>query len=220
MQKRNQTARRANPWLGTIVAMLLAAAQAQAFCYGPAPNQEQVPCALGQRELQMRSDFGQVLPQAKQTRLDKYVTAAQVPELLLDANVLFVDVRSRGEFNYVGVAHGVQAHIPFMDITDRSTWPAQTQSYALQHNPQFVSALARQLHEHGLDANASIVLICRSGERSAQAANALQEAGYGNVYTVVDGFEGDLATNGRREVNGWKNAGLPWAFGAPSSLMP
>jgi len=37
-----------------------------------------------------------------------------------------------------------------------------------------------------------------------------------NAYTVVDGFEGDRNKDpsspnyGRRNVNGWKNAGLPW----------
>jgi len=36
------------------------------------------------------------------------------------------------------------------------------------------------------------------------------------VYTVVDGFEGDVAKEGpnagKRVVNGWKNAGLPWSY--------
>jgi hypothetical protein len=29
---------------------------------------------------------------------------------------------------------------------------------------------------------------------------------------VVDGFEGDMSKDGRRAVNGWKNAGLPWSY--------
>ena len=38
----------------------------------------------------------------------------------------------------------------------------------------------------------------------------------GQVATVVDGFEGDMQKDpgapgfGRRTINGWKNAGLPW----------
>jgi hypothetical protein len=59
-------------------------------------------------------------------------------------------------------------------------------------------------------------LICRSGDRSAAASHLLAEAGFKNVYSVVDGFEGDLATDGpkagQRAVNGWKNAGLPWSY--------
>jgi rhodanese-related sulfurtransferase len=44
----------------------------------------------------------------------------------------------------------------------------------------------------------------------------LSEAGFAQVYTVVDGFEGDVAKEGpnagKRVVNGWKNAGLPWSY--------
>jgi rhodanese-related sulfurtransferase len=48
------------------------------------------------------------------------------------------------------------------------------------------------------------------------AVEMLAQAGFRNAYTVVDGFEGDRNTNpsspnyGKRTVNGWKNAGLPW----------
>jgi rhodanese-related sulfurtransferase len=44
----------------------------------------------------------------------------------------------------------------------------------------------------------------------------LARAGYDKAYTVVDGFEGDRESDpsspdyGKRTVNGWKNAGLPW----------
>jgi rhodanese-related sulfurtransferase len=66
-------------------------------------------------------------------------------------------------------------------------------------------------------------LICRSGDRSAAAANLLAEAGLKNVYSVVDGFEGDLATQGpkagQRVVNGWKNAGLPWSYNLDKEKM-
>ncbi|MHB1436214.1 MAG: rhodanese-like domain-containing protein, partial [Thiobacillus sp.] len=38
------------------------------------------------------------------------------------------------------------------------------------------------------------------------------EAGRGNCYNVLEGFEGDLnkATGHRNEINGWKYRGLPW----------
>ena len=58
--------------------------------------------------------------------------------------------------------------------------------------------------------------MCRSGSRSAKAANLLYQAGYKNVYSVIEGFEGDKSkiaeTKGQRVVNGWKNAGLPWTY--------
>jgi rhodanese-related sulfurtransferase len=57
-----------------------------------------------------------------------------------------------------------------------------------------------------------VVLICRSGDRSARAANLLADLGYTRVFSVFDGFEGDLSKEGRRTVNGWRNAGLPWTY--------
>ena len=32
------------------------------------------------------------------------------------------------------------------------------------------------------------------------------------MYIVVYGFEGELSEKGRRNVNGWKNSGLPWSY--------
>ena len=66
-----------------------------------------------------------------------------------------------------------------------------------------------------LDAD-RVILICRSGDRSARAADLLANAGYTQVYSITDGFEGDAAKDGpqagQRIVNGWKNAGLPWTY--------
>ena len=46
--------------------------------------------------------------------------------------------------------------------------------------------------------------------RSAEAVDTLADAGFRNVYSMIDGFEGDKGNGGRRTVNGWKNAGQPW----------
>jgi rhodanese-related sulfurtransferase len=54
--------------------------------------------------------------------------------------------------------------------------------------------------------------MCRSGGRSAAAANALAKAGYTNVWSLVEGFEGDKDAAGKRTANGWRNAGLPWDY--------
>ena len=40
----------------------------------------------------------------------------------------------------------------------------------------------------------------------------LTDAGFTTVYSVIDGFEGDMSPQGRRTVNGWKNSGLPWTY--------
>jgi rhodanese-related sulfurtransferase len=65
--------------------------------------------------------------------------------------------------------------------------------------------------------------MCRSGDRSAGAANLMIKAGYKNVYSIADGFEGDIAKDGahkgERAVNGWKNAGLPWTYKMNKKVM-
>ena len=56
-----------------------------------------------------------------------------------------------------------------------------------------------------------IVLICRSGNRSIEAGEALLNAGFTQVYNVLHGFEGELdETHHRNSVNGWRVEGLPW----------
>ena len=50
-------------------------------------------------------------------------------------------------------------------------------------------------------------------------ANRLAEGGFTQVWSVVDGFEGDMSKDGRRSVNGWKNAGLPWSHKLDKARM-
>ena len=61
---------------------------------------------------------------------------------------------------------------------------------------------------------AKVRLICRSGNRSRWAAQALTVLGFERCYTVADGFEGRPDGEGRRGViEGWQAAGLPWGQG-------
>jgi rhodanese-related sulfurtransferase len=56
-----------------------------------------------------------------------------------------------------------------------------------------------------------VVLLCRSGKRSAAAAEAAAKAGFTQVYNVLEGFEGDLdSQNQRGDVGGWRYWNLPW----------
>lgn len=50
------------------------------------------------------------------------------------------------------------------------------------------------------DKDAPIVLLCRSGARSAAAADALSAAGYTAAYNIEGGFEGPGGAG-----NGWKD---------------
>ncbi len=76
----------------------------------------------------------------------------------------------------------------------------------------FVKEADKYIRSKNLDEFSTIILMCRSGSRSSKAVNMLAEAGYDNLYTIVDGFEGDKDKHKQRTVNGWKNAGLPWSY--------
>ena len=56
-----------------------------------------------------------------------------------------------------------------------------------------------------------VVLICRSGNRSEEAAKTLEAAGFSRVYNIRHGFEGELDdSHHRNSINGWRHEGLPW----------
>jgi rhodanese-related sulfurtransferase len=64
--------------------------------------------------------------------------------------------------------------------------------------------------------NDTLMLMCRSGGRSAIGVNFLAKAGFTHVYNTTDGMEGDEVDDpgsvfhGMRLGNGWKIAGCPW----------
>jgi len=56
-----------------------------------------------------------------------------------------------------------------------------------------------------------ILLLCRSGVRSREAAEFLASEGFRNSFNVLEGFEGDKNAASQRIVAGWKARGLPWS---------
>ena len=60
----------------------------------------------------------------------------------------------------------------------------------------------------------TLLFMCRSGARSHGAAAAATQAGWGDSYNVLEGFEGDKdAEQHRNTLGGWRKAGLPWLQG-------
>ncbi len=133
----------------------------------------------------------------------QHISPRQAYDLIEEEpNVLFVDVRSEMEFLFIG--HPVGAvHIPWIDEPD---W---------EINPHFVRDV-RKLVLGGVicqkDRDCTpIVLICRSGKRSAEAGQVLVDAGFNRVYNIDTGFEGDLDEHHHRSsLGGWRYEGLPW----------
>lgn len=111
-------------------------------------------------------------------------------------HALLIDVRTPAELTYVGV--------PQMPAMLQVAWPPI----------EGASAFADTIIAMRVPKRTEIYLICRSGYRSARAAEELTEAGYENCYNVAEGFEGDRDEYGHRgTVGGWKVAGLPWVQG-------
>ncbi|HQZ04054.1 MAG TPA: rhodanese-like domain-containing protein [Thauera sp.] len=126
----------------------------------------------------------------------KHITPKEAHALLqANPDALLIDVRSEIEFLFVG--HPVGAiHVSWNDGPD---WEV---------NPHFVGELRKLV---GNGDKRPILLICRSGNRSEIAGQALIDAGFEQVFNVQYGFEGDLDENHHRNsLSGWRFDGLPW----------
>ncbi|MGD9878779.1 MAG: rhodanese-like domain-containing protein [Reyranella sp.] len=129
------------------------------------------------------------------------VTPATAWKILSErGDAVLIDVRTRAEWNYVG--------LPDLEALAKKPALVEWQSFpSMQLNPEFVATLSSALPDKG----APLLFLCRSGARSAAAAKAMTAAGYSTCLNVADGFEGPLDAKARRgEAGGWKAAGLPW----------
>ena len=152
------------------------------------------------------------LPKGKQTSLGLYVTAAEAYDMWLAAPdaVKVFDVRTLEEYIYIGHA-SMAWNIPLLFQTHE--WDTEKGYFAFQPNPGFLSQAMEAAGPED-----TILVMCRSGGRSAMAVNLLAEAGFTNVYQITDGMEGDVIKDplsvfqGQRLMNGWKNSGLPWTY--------
>jgi rhodanese-related sulfurtransferase len=159
------------------------------------------------------------LPKDKQTTPGLYVTAKEAYEKWKSEpeKVKILDVRTTDEYVFVG--HPEMAwNIPlFLQSYD---WDQAKQKFPMKPNPDFLKKV-----KSIFQVNDVILVICRSGGRSAMAVNQLAEEGFKNVYSITDGFEGDAITDeesvfvGQRLKNGWKNSGLPWTYALDSKLL-
>jgi rhodanese-related sulfurtransferase len=153
------------------------------------------------------------VPEEKRTRLGLYVDSKEAYAMKKDlgAKALFVDVRTRAEAQYVGLPTVADAIVPLVELSP-TEWDEKKGRLQLVPQKDFVAGIEARLAAAGLGKGDPVILICRSGDRSAKATDDLAAAGFTRVYTVVDGFEGDMSKAGRRDVNGWKNADLPWSY--------
>ena len=150
------------------------------------------------------------LPKEKQTALGLYVTAKEAyakwkaePE-----KVKILDVRTPEEFLFVG--HPAMAwKIPV--AVQVYKWDEEKGQFPMKPLADFaerVSTIAKP--------SDTLMVMCRSGGRSAIAANMLAKAGFKNVHNIIDGMEGDANADSDSVAqaqplkDGWKNSGCPW----------
>ncbi len=154
------------------------------------------------------------IPEYKQTSAGLYITSSEAFDEIQSEGkeILFLDVRTRSEIAVVGMPTAADANVPYMFMAEPMTWNDDWGSFKMTKNQNFLNAVKQRLEEKGLSKDDKIFLMCRSGGRSASAVDLLTKAGFTNVYSVVDGYEGDTAKNGKRILNGWKNSDLPWSY--------
>jgi len=152
------------------------------------------------------------LPKGKQTVLGLYVTAKEAYEKWKaePEKVMILDVRTPEEFLFVG--HPTMAwKIPV--AVQSYEWDAAKGQFPMKPLPDFASRVKKVAK---LDD--TILVMCRSGGRSAIAVNMLAQAGFTHVHNIIDGMEGDAVEDpasvflGQRLKNGWKNSGCPWTY--------
>ncbi len=115
---------------------------------------------------------------------------------LMQAGAKLVDVRTKPELLYVG-------RVPGSVLIEWQTYPGNAR------NPDFLDQLS-----DAVEPADTLMFLCRSGARSHDAAAAAAQAGFGDSYNVLEGFEGAKdAEQHRGTLGGWRKAGLPWVQG-------
>jgi rhodanese-related sulfurtransferase len=138
------------------------------------------------------------------------VTAKEAHKMWLadKDNIKILDVRTPEEYVFIGHAPMAQ-NIPFQLFNYKMA--VRNKGPLMKTNPNFIAEVGQKFKPSD-----TILVICRSGNRSAAAVNAMAAAGFKIAYSVTDGFEGDRVKDpsssfyGKRLKNGWRNSGVPW----------
>ena len=110
-----------------------------------------------------------------------------------DAQAVYIDVRTVEEFAAGHPEGAVNIPIALHD-------PAEGMVY----NPDFVEVV-----ESHFGKDRKLLLGCKAGPRSNNAANLLEQQGYQDVASVRGGFGGMRDGYGQVVVEGWEGLGLP-----------
>ena len=182
---------------------------------------------LGLAQLSFAYDASKLTKEWQHTPFELYLDAREAYDMKMNNpdSVLFLDVRNRPEIHYIGMADAIDANIPYR--FDSVEWKLKKKgpfgTFKKPKNPDFAVAVENVLKHRGLNKDSPVIIMCTSGSRAPFAAKVLYKAGFTQVYTQVEGFEGVKAESGEhkgeRVVDGWKNLGLPWSYDLPPEKM-
>jgi rhodanese-related sulfurtransferase len=121
----------------------------------------------------------------------KQVTVQEAAELMKQG-YKYLDVRSVPEFDN-GHPEGA-LNVPLLN----------SQGGRMVPNPDFQAVVQGNLAKDD-----KLLVGCKMGGRSSQAAAILEAAGYTNISNVVGGYSGARDMYGKVTATGWADAGLP-----------
>lgn len=125
------------------------------------------------------------------------VSPTEAHALMRDEGYAYLDVRSVPEFD-AGHPEGA-FNVPWLEAG----------ATGMSANPHFVVEVAA-----AWSANSKIVIGCKAGTRSEQAAQALAAAGFSDIVIQRAGMDGIADPFGRIRDRGWRGEGLPVAHEA------
>ena len=116
------------------------------------------------------------------------------------SNSYLIDIRTKPEWEFIGV--------PDLSSLNKKTIFI---SWHMYPEMKINSLFENQITKLNIKKNDNLFLICRSGNRSSDAAEFLSSRGFSNCFNVEDGFEGEVGPHHHRStINGWKYCKLPW----------
>ena len=158
--------------------------------------------------------------EANKPHLGGDVTPAEAFEMIQKnpEHTFLVDCRTRAEYQFVGHPEGAY-NIPIRFLSDE----AGKKGYIEKDNPNFGKDLQARFNP----ATDTLIILCRSGNRSCAGCNEAIKAGWpeDKVFNMMGGFEGGKNKNkdsiyyGKRWAGGWKAEGLPWTYKMDKKLM-
>jgi len=150
--------------------------------------------SVGTNEAQQLLDRARTLGQQQGLPFAGSLTPVDAWRLVQAGLAILVDVRTAEERKFVGFVPD-SLHVAWMT------------GLSLNRNPRFVKEFEIRLKNR----SAVALLLCRSGKRSAAAAEALSRAGFDQIFNIEGGFEGEInARQQRGFLGGWRQSDLPW----------